>query len=384
VRGIIERHNAFPADPVQWRGGWDDGRDALYDQAGRGPEDMDWSKPIANGPLAHGFDYYFGDDVPNFPPYTWIENDRILIEPTVSFTPIPEPTENDEAGQRMAGHDSREGAMVDGWCLDAVMPRLTERTVEWIGEQKDSEQPFFLYWSWTAPHTPVVPIKEFRGSTRAGPYGDYMHQSDAHLGQVLSALDENGFTENTLVIFTSDNGPESIAYERIKNHGHYSMGDLRGLKRDLWEGGHRVPFIVRWPERIEPGQVNDDLISQIDIMPTIAEIIGYDLPDTAAEDGYNLLPVWIDGSPGPRRTLVYNTFNSAYALRHDNWVYIDAESGGHTKVPDWFDELHGYSQNEHPGALYDLSTDINQKHNLYEEHPDIVDILQKILHKIRQ
>ncbi|MEX2382365.1 MAG: arylsulfatase [Opitutales bacterium] len=367
----------------KWHLGWDWDAIRNPETPRLAPNGFDWSKPVPGGPLDHGFDYYFGDDVPNFPPYTWIENDRILIEPTVPFTPIPEPTPDDEAGERMSGHDSRDGAMVDGWRLDAVMPRLTERTVEWIGEQKDNDQPFFLYWSWTSPHTPVVPIKEFQGSTDAGPYGDFMHQSDAHLGQVLAALDQNGFSDNTLVIFSSDNGPETIAYPRIQNHGHYSMGSLRGVKRDIWEGGHRVPFIARWPGMIEPGEVRDDLISQIDIMATLAALVGYDLPETVAEDSYNMLSAWTEDAPSPRRTLVHNTRRGAYALRHGDWLLIAAESGGHSGVPEWFDEKRGYTEDEHPGELYDLSMDLEQKHNLYGENPEKVEELTAILEQIQ-
>ena len=322
----------------KWHLGWDWNAIRNPGKTQLAPDGHDWSKPVPGGPLERGFDYYFGDDVPNFPPYTWIENDRILIEPTVPFTPIPAPQPGDEGGERMAGHDSRHGAMVEGWRLDAVPPRIAERAAEWIAEQKDSEKPFFLYWAWTGPHTPIVPLPEFQGKTNAGPYGDFMHQLDFHLGQVLDALEEHGFKDNTLVIFTSDNGPEDIAYARIQNHGHFSSGPLRGVKRDIWEGGHRVPFVVRWPRAIKGGQVNDQLISQIDIMATLAAVTGSDLPKGAAEDSYNLLPVWTEGAPSPRTTLVHNTPANRYAIRHDDWLLIDNTSGGVSRVPDWFNE----------------------------------------------
>lgn len=368
----------------KWHLGWDwdairnPGTDLLA------PDAFDWSQPVPGGPTDHGFDYYFGDDVPNFPPYTWIENDSILIEPTVPFTPIPKPTKNDEAGQRMAGHDSREGAMVDGWRLDAVMPRITEKTIQWI-EQQSEDQPFFLYWSWTAPHTPIVPIEQFQGSTDAGPYGDYMHQSDAHLGQVLSALDKNGFTDNTLVIFTSDNGPEDIAYERIKNHGHYSMGPLRGVKRDVWEGGHRVPFVIRWPGVIEPNTISDELISQIDIMATVASIIEYDLPENAAEDSYDLLPYLLgeEDSSG-REILVHNTYRGVWGVRFNDWLYIDSPTGAISNVPDWVPDLFGYEENPHNAVLNNLGDDIGQQDNLLIEHPVKASKLSEKLEKIRQ
>lgn len=347
------------------------------------PDAFDWSKPVPGGPLAQGFDYYFGDDVPNFPPYTWIENDRVLIPPTVPFKASPTPMEDDEAGERMSGHDCRDGAMVAGWRLDAVMPRITERTVAWLGEQKDSEQPFFLYWPWTAPHTPVVPTAEFKGKTQAGPYGDFMHQCDAHLGQVLAALDANGLADNTIVIFTSDNGAESIAYERVRKHGHRSSGPLRGLKRDLWEGGHRVPFLVRWPGVIEPGRVSDALVSQVDLMATLAAVVAYDLPAAAADDSYNLLLLWTGNQSGPRDTIIHNTKPNDYAIRHQQWLLVDAKSGGQSVVPAWLQQEMGHAENEHPGELYDLSKDLAQEHNLFATEPGKVAELKAMLKEIR-
>lgn len=201
------------------------------------PDDFDWLRPVPGGPLSHGFDYYFGDDVPNFPPYAWIENDRLLTVPTDMYAPDPAPEEGN--------HEGRPGPMTPGWKLDAVMPRLTERAVSWIADQKDAARPFFLYFPWTSPHAPIVPAPAFKGSTGAGPYGDFVHQSDWSAGQILQALDDHGFRENTLVIFTSDNGPEHYAYDRVRARGHRSMGSLRGLKRDIYEGGHRVPMVMR-------------------------------------------------------------------------------------------------------------------------------------------
>ncbi len=364
----------------KWHLGWDWSAIRNEQVADRNsPEAWDWSKPVPGGPLDHGFDYYFGDDVPNFPPYTWIEDDRILEAPTVPFTPIPEPTADDEGGERGAGHDCRFGPMVDGWRLDAVMPRLTEKAVQWIGQQSD-EQPFFLYWSWTSPHTPVVPIEEFQGSTEAGPYGDFMHQSDAHMGEVLAALEDHGFAENTLVIFSSDNGPENIAYVRIRNHGHYSMGPLRGLKRDVWEGGHRVPFAIRWPGVIESGRVSEELIGQIDIMATIASIVGYELPDTAAEDSHDLLPYLLgEAETSGRDTLVHRTWGEPWGIRHGDWVYVNASTGALQNEPDWL----GHKANPHDAVLNRLDEDLGQQQNLVETRPNKAAELEAMLEEIR-
>ncbi|MEM9645384.1 MAG: arylsulfatase, partial [Planctomycetota bacterium] len=260
---------------------------------------FDWKRSIPGGPLDHGFDEYFGDDVPNFPPYAWIENDRVVQPPTVPYRADPVPIEGAAEG--------RPGPMVAGWKQDAVMPTLTRRAVEWIRQQKEENGPFFLYWSWTSPHAPIVPTDSWKGTSNAGAYGDFMAQSDAHAGELLEALDEHGFRENTIVIFSADNGPESYAFERIRKHGHVSSGPLRGVKRDIWEGGHRVPFVVRWPSVLKPGLVADGLISQTDIMATLAGIIGAELPEGTAEDSHDQLGFWKGGSSA-RKSMVHNTY----------------------------------------------------------------------------
>lgn len=335
---------------------------------------FDWSKCIPNGPLDHGFDYYFGDDVPNFPPYTWIENDRVLEAPTVPYVPDPTPSEGAAEG--------RPGPMVAGWKQDAVMPKLTQRAVAWIAEQKGSDTPFFLYWPWTSPHAPIVPTTEWQGKTKAGGFGDFMAQSDDHAGQLLKALDENGFSENTIVIFSADNGPERYAYDRIKNFEHRSSGPLRGLKRDIWEGGHRVPFVVRWPGVVKPGTVTDGLMSQIDIMSTLARIVGVELPAASAEDSHDQLALW-KGGASARTSIVHNTNANHYAVRQGDWVLIDAPSGTVSQVPAGFDEANGYTKNPHAGALFDLRSDIGQRKNFFAEQPERVKELQALLTRTR-
>ncbi|MCR9295528.1 MAG: arylsulfatase [bacterium] len=328
---------------------------------------FDWSSSIPGGPLQHGFDYYFGDDVPNFPPYTWIENDRVVEAPSVPYVPHPNPSEGAAEG--------RPGPMVDGWQQDAVMPELTQRAIRWIGQQKGSGNPFFLYWAWTSPHAPIVPVAAWQGKTAAGGYGDYMAQSDYHAGQLLQALDDNGFRQNTIVIFSSDNGPERYAFERYRKHAHASSGPLRGVKRDVWEGGHRVPFVVRWPGVVQAGSVSDGLISQIDLMATIASIAGYQLPDNAAEDSHDQLPL-LTGGNSARNSLVHNTVSNAYAIRNGDWLLIDAPSGSVSAMPEWYRESRDFPENELPAALFDLRQDLGQRRNLYADHPQIVQRLR--------
>lgn len=343
-------------------------------QTGRAAASFDWSKPIPNGPLAHGFDYYFGDDVPNFPPYAWIENDRVTEPPTVPYEADPRPTEGSPEG--------RPGPMVAGWKQDAVMPTLTKRAVSWIAEQKNAERPFFLYWAWTSPHAPIVPTEDWQGKTHAGGYGDFLAQSDDHAGAVLRALDENGFRENTIVIFSADNGPEKYAYERVRNHAHRSTGPLRGVKRDLYEGGHRVPFIVRWPKEVPAGRVSDGLMSQIDIMATLAGVIGYELPTGAAEDSHDQIALW-RGGDSARKSLVHNTRKNHYAIRNGDWLLVDAPSGNVSAVPAWFAEESGFEKNPHPVALFDLSIDVSQRNNLFSEEAIRVEQMRELLAKTR-
>lgn len=363
----------------KWHLGWDwnsirkegvksDGK------SGFAAEAFDWTKPVAGGPLSHGFEYYFGDDVPNFPPYAWFENDRVITPPTVTLM---------TTGSAAEGKwEARPGPAVQDWDFRAVMPELTRKAEEWIGQQS-GEQPFFLYFPFTSPHAPIVPAKEFTGKSQAGGFGDFVVQTDDTVGRVLAALEQHGFSENTLVIFSADNGPEAYAYERIRKSGHRSMGMLRGLKRDLWEGGHRVPFVVRWPGRVPAGRVSDGLLSQIDIYATVAAIVGAEIPVGSAEDSYNQVGLFQGTAASARDTLVHNTNAKGYALRHGDWVLIDARSGGVSPVPEWFDEAGGYAKNLHPGELYNLRDDLAQKHNVYADWPEKVADLKALLGKLQ-
>jgi arylsulfatase A len=325
---------------------------------GYAPDAFDWSKRIPGGPIDHGFDYYFGDDVPNFPPYTWFENDRVLTAPDAPLTITPKTAEGN--------WEARPGPMVKGWDFHAVMPKLTEKTVGWIGEQRGKPGPFFLYVPFTSPHAPIVPTPEFAGKSKAGGYGDFMQQTDDTVGRILHAIDAHGFRENTIVIFSADNGPEHYAYERLRNFQHRSSGPLRGLKRDLWEGGHRVPFVVRWPGVVAAGEVSAALTSQFDLMATFAAITGFKLPAGAAEDSHDLLAVWKDRAP-----------------RQDQWVLVAAKTGAVSRIPPWFDPANNYKPHDEAGELFDLSKDLAQRNNLYAQLPEKVAELQNVLKAIR-
>lgn len=346
-----------------------------------GPADFDWSQPIPGGPLDHGFDYYFGDGTINFPPYTFIENDRVVVEPS-------EPFNLHGLKTKEGAWEFRPGPMAPNWNPYLVLPTLMEKAVAWIDAQ-EGKKPFFLYLPFPSPHAPIIPADEFLGKTAAGAYGDYVYQTDFVAGEVLKAIDNKGFTENTLVVFTADNGPEYYAYSRIQNFDHFSMGYFRGLKRDLYEGGHRVPFVIKWPGKIKAGQVSDVLIHQVDLYRTLVAVITAQSSELSAQidvtnrlDGVNQLPYLLgETSQALRTSAVQNTFADGFVMRKDEWLLIDRFSGYHTAVPDWYLEAFGYPSvdKDQSGELYNLSVDPSQKEDLYEQYPEKVAELRKAL-----
>lgn len=381
---LLRRRGYRTACIGKWHLGWDwnairrpGAEPAILPGGGRAwpPAAFDWSRPIPGGPLAWGFHHYFGDDVPNFPPYAWIRDDRVLEPPTAMYAPDPVPQE----GQ----HEGRPGPMVAGWRLDAVMPRLVQHATAWLGEQRPG-QPFFLYLPFTAPHAPIVPTAEFRGRSGAGPYGDFVVQTDAAVGAVLAALEQAGLADDTLVVFASDNGPEHYAHERVRRHGHRSMAGLRGLKRDVWEGGHRTPLLVRWPGVVAPGRVSDALVGQVDLMATIAAIVGAALPDDAAEDSFDLLPLLRGEAETVRPFLVHNTYPDRWGIRQGDWLLLEPADGGHTRVPEWFRQQEGLAVDPRPVGLFDLRADPGQRDNLCEQEPARVAELRALLQRLRQ
>lgn len=335
----------------------------------------DWKKPFLGGPLQQGFDYYFGDGTINFPPYAWIENDRFLTPPT---QPVIK-------SRPLAGGGSfRKGPMASDWNPYKVLPSITNKTVAWI-EKQNSDQPFFAYLAFNSPHYPIVPNKEFHGKSQAGYYGDFVIETDAMVGKVLDALEAKGFTDNTIVIFTADNGAERHAYERLKKYDQWSSGAFRGIKRDIYEGGHRVPFIVSWPGKIEAGSTSSEVISQVDLVATFASIIDYSLSSEEAIDSYDFLPVWKGESyQSPLRiATVQNTYPNKYALRQGDWVYLNTNSGtaeAKRTDPHYLKhfELSPFPK-ETKGLLFNLKEDPRQSKNLFAQYPERVTKMNALL-----
>ncbi len=329
---------------------------------------IDFTKPIGGGPTARGFDIYFGDDVPNFPPYCFIENDRTLGIPTV------------EKPKEMFGNP---GLMLPDWDLTQVMPTITEKAVDYI-RTADSDKPFFLYFPLTAPHTPIAPTDQFKGKSQAHHYGDFIMEVDWVVGQIQEALKESGQLDNTFLIFTSDNGSPgrdgsnmSGGVSTVRKYGHNPSHIYRGTKADIWEGGHRVPFIAQWPGRIPKGKHTSELIGLQDLMATIATVTGYDLPERVAVDSQNVLPALLgkDLDQPIRETLVHHSVNGMFAIRQGKWKYIQGQGSG------------GWSRDKTeanmPGQLYDLDADPGETTNLYTQEPEVAERLEGMLEGVK-
>ncbi len=345
------------------------------------PEDgkRDFTKPIPDGPTTRGFDSYFGTDVPNYPPYCFIDNDRTVGIPSVA-APVGKESFN------------IAGPMVPDWKLVDVLPGLEKRAVEHIAKAAKGGKPFFLYLPLTSPHFPVVPSAAFKGKGKVGEYGDFVTQTDAVVGAVLDALKAAGVEKDTLVVFTSDNGPEVAgevkpgAYDRLKEFEHASMGTLRGVKRDAWEGGHRVPFLARWPGKIAAGSTCDETVCHVDLMATLAAVLNVKLPADAGVDSVNILPALLgEKRKAPlREATVHHSGQGKFAIRQGDWVLILAPTGddnGKQGEPLWWRTDRGYTPNSEAGELFNLKADPTQKANLYATEPAKVKELTALMEK---
>jgi arylsulfatase A-like enzyme len=261
---------------------------------------------------------------------------------------------------------------------------LTRRTEQEIGEHGSAhrERPLFLYLALPSPHTPWVPTDEFAGRSQVPLYGDFVMQVDATVGRVLKALDDARLSENTLVLFSSDNGP--VWYETDEEkYGHRSTSIYRGMKGDAWEGGHRMPLLARWPGRIEPGRVTNQLACLTDVMATCAGIVGQELPEHAGEDSFDLSPVLLgeaDEAQPIRETLIVNSTGNFMTVRRGQWKLIPFRGSGGFSQPKVIRDI---PAGEPRGQLYNLADDPAETHNLYDAHPEIVAELTELLQRSR-
>ena len=323
-----------------------------------------FSKPIKGGPLAVGFDYYFGTDVPNWPPYCFIENER-----TIGI-----PTEFADSAILVKNQASKQGPALKGWTLEPILPALENRVVDYLEEQSERKEPFLLYMPLTSPHTPLSVNKEWLGKSDLSLYADFVMETDAVVGAVLKKLESTGQMDNTLVIFTSDNGcAHYIGAKDMEKKGHFPSGGLRGYKSDAWEGGHRVPFIVKWPKgKVQAGSKCDQLIHQADIFMTIADVLNVEVQANVAEDSFSFLSTLTDKKQTVRKNAVSCSMKGVPSIRQGDWKLIYSRgSGGWTKG----DSGHDYQ-------LYNLSNDLAEQNNLALKMPEKVKELQVLMESL--
>ncbi len=332
-------------------------------------EKIDFSKPLGGGPLEAGFDYYFGDDVPNFAPYTFFENNRLVKIPNI-MKPLD-----------MYGGP---GPMSEGWKLEDVMPTITKRAVKYIEDKSRENQPFYLNFTLTAPHTPIAPTDNFKGKSEAGLYGDFVHEVDWSVGEIISALKKTGEFENTILIFTSDNGSpqrdgENMggAIASVKKYGHDPSRPWKGMKADIWEGGHRVPFIASWPKRIKANTVSDQVICLTDIIFTVASILGIEKGKDQMEDSFDISPILFGKESAVRESIIHHSIDGTFAIRKGNWkLILGKDSGGFSKSL----KIEGIPVKT-KGQLYDLSKDQFENDNLYAKLPSKVNELTLLINQ---
>ena len=301
----------------------------------------------------------------------FIENDKVTQIPSEQWGP---------------GKGGAPGAMIPGWQYENLLPTLSSKAIEYVKTRTKEDRPFFLFYSLSAPHTPIAPSTKFHGSSDAGRYGDFVVEIDTYMGQLLSVLDSLKLDKNTIVIFTSDNGPTNMDGENyvgtvgsILEYGHNSSGEYRGLKSDSWEAGHRVPFFVRWPGVVEAGSASDALVSLVDMMATFEHIVGAKLPDTLAADSYDMIPLWNGETDGVRRDMVVQSGNGILSLIDGQWKLITSSGGGGL----WSEK--GELAQLGPDSvwtnaqLYDLKVDPSETNNLAASNPLKVSQMMKSL-----
>ncbi len=348
-----------------------------YDTAGIGKWHLglgnnaktDYTQPLHPGPLDFGFDSWFGIPASlDMDPYVYIENDHIQEQPTGHV----------DERREQRGIFYRGGAAAPGFKHEEVLPKITEHAVAHLESRKGKTKPFFLYLALTAPHTPWLPTQKFNGKSKAGPYGDFVTMVDDTIAQTLAALDRSGQAENTLVIVTSDNGAHWLPAE-IAKWDHRANDGLRGQKADIWDGGHRIPFLARWPGKIQPGTVSNELVCLTDLMATVADITATKLPAGAGEDSFTLLPA-LQGKKGPREAIVHHSNGGHFSIRQRNWKLNIGRGSGGFSAPAEYQPKPG----EPAGELFDMAADPAETNNLYQQRPEIVAQLTKLLEQYQQ
>jgi arylsulfatase A len=342
-------------------------------------ERIDYARSIPDAPIHRGFDHFYGTaccPTTDFL-YAFIDGDRIPVPPTRLHdrTPLP---------NHPYSNDNRIGWIAPDFDFEEIDMMFLDESVKYLENhvKESPDKPFFLFHSTQGVHLPSFPGKDFKGKTNAGPHGDFIYEFDYVVGELLQTLDRLGLAENTVVMVTSDNGPEVTSVVNMrKDHRHDGARPWRGMKRDQWEGGHRVPFVTCWPGRIQAGSTSDQTVCLCDIMATCADVVGAQLPNDAAEDSFNILPAMLgeqnENEPVRSHTL-HQTNTLDLAIRRGKWKYLDHQGSGGNDYEKDILKLYALPETERdaPGQLYDLETDPGETANLYFEYPQIVEELK--------
>jgi arylsulfatase A-like enzyme len=347
------------------------------------------STPLVDGPNARGFDESFV--TPNCPTtdplYIYIENGMVPIPASKRHDPnnLPNP-----GGKWRWDNDA--GWMAPGYEFIKADLLFYEKTRKFITEHRKNtpEKPFFAVFSTQIAHAPVLPAPEFNGATNAGPRGDFVHQLDILVGRVIDLVTDLGIDEETIILFSADNGAETVHVDWMRqDHNHDPSGGWRGVKRDGWEGGHRVPFIVRWPGRIPANQVSDQMTNTTDIFATLASITGYQLPENVATDSFDMLPAMV-GTQDPkvsiRPHLITQSFRGEFQIRQGNWKYLDHKGSGGNNYTKGILQKYALKETEPeaPGQLYNLAADPGETTNLFSIESEKCQQLQTLLKKLKE
>ncbi len=369
VAELLQQNGYHTAFVGKWHLGWDwafVGDSDNQDQLSSNPA-VDFRQPIRNGPAEQGFTYSYGfSGSLDMPPYVYVENRQPTRVPTDSTVSV------DDKGFW------RRGPTGSDFVHATVLPHLTKKAIRYIEQRAAEATPFFLYFALPAPHTPILPTTEFMGRSNTNFYGDFVLQVDDVVGQVMAALKKQGIADNTLLIFTSDNGCSPKAnFEELAEVGHDPSGGYRGHKADIYEGGHRVPFVARWPHRAKRGRVSDEVICTTDLMATVAEITGANLPEDAGEDSFSFLPVLTgEAYASPlREATVHHSIGGRFAIRQGDWKLILWPGSGGWSYPNTPEDLQGLPAMQ----LYNLADDPAEAENLVRAYPPRVAKLRALL-----
>lgn len=364
MASMLRKNGYTTAGIGKWHLGWD------WDNIDAGKDKVDFSKPVQNGPTTRGFDYFYGFcGSLDMAPYVYIENDMP--------TSLPDRETVNEGKYSWW----RKGPTGADFVHEEVLPNLVDRACNYIKEKAKADQPYFLYLPLPAPHTPILPTEEFRGKSGIGEYGDFVLMVDAMVGKVLQAVKESGEDGNTIVVFTTDNGCSPVAgIKEMEAQGHRPNSIYRGHKADLFDGGHRIPCILRWPEGTKPHEVRQT-VCLTDFYATFAAINGYKLMDSEGEDSYNLLPAIVSETEiDPiREATVHHSIDGQFTIRQGDWKLLLSASSGGWSAPTPTDTL--ALDSLPPIQLYNMKDDPSETTNVEAEHPEIVSRLRALMAK---